>query len=142
LPRLPSLLDRFRRLLVPPGRPAETLGVPASGADLEGELGGLLGDLDAIGQRASELRAQARERAERRRAEAAREAAALLERARGWAEGERARAAAEQRSQAEGNAAAARTAARREADRVRAAGDKRVAELLAEVLECVRRSGR
>jgi hypothetical protein len=140
--RFPSFLDRFRRLLAPPGRPAQALGVPASGQDLEAELGPVLGALDTVSEQASEIRQQAHERAGRLRQDAAREAAVLLEQARGHADAERARAAAEQRAQAQRDGAEARAAAQREAEQIRGRGEERVAVVLAEVLECVRRSGR
>ena len=79
--RFPGILDRFRHLLVPPGRPAEALGVPAAGDDVEAELGPLLGELDAVGAEAARIEGEARLEEERRRARGIREAAAILEEA-------------------------------------------------------------
>jgi hypothetical protein len=62
---VPSLLKRFRRILTPPGRPAEALGVPASGTEVEGELAPVLAGLEPIGDEASAIEEQARERAAR-----------------------------------------------------------------------------
>lgn len=142
MPQFPSFLARFRRLLTPPGRPAEALGVPASGADLEGELAPLLGALDAVGEQADQIRRQAQQSAGRRRDEAAGEAKAVMEEARRRADDARAEAASEQQSEAERRGAAARAAAQREAELIRARGEERIANLLVEVLECVRHSGR
>ena len=55
--RVPSFLQRFRRVLAPPGRPAEAVGVPASGDELEGELGPVLEQLDPVGAQAAEIEA-------------------------------------------------------------------------------------
>jgi len=46
--RAGSFLDRFRRLVAPPGRPSEAVGVPASGEDLEAELGLEEGDVSTV----------------------------------------------------------------------------------------------
>ncbi|MGZ4307299.1 MAG: hypothetical protein ACXVSL_20800 [Solirubrobacteraceae bacterium] len=142
MPEFPSFLARFRRLLAPPGRPAEALGVPASGLDLEGELVPLLGALDAVGEQGDQVRRQARESARHRREEAANEAAAVIEQARRRADDARVEAASEQQSEADRHGAAARAAAQHEAELIRARGEERIASLLAEVLECVRRNGR
>jgi hypothetical protein len=109
---------------------------------LESELAPLLGDLDAVGERAAEIRRTALEEAERRREAGAREAALLRERGRERVLAERARAALRQRAQAQDDGAEARASARREAEQIKAAGEERIATLLAEVMECVRRSGR
>ena len=139
--RVPSFLQRFRRVFAPPGRPAEAVGVPASGDELEGELLPVLEQLDPVGAEASEIEVQAREQARRTREDAVREAAACLAEAQMRAGGERARAAAEQRVAGEGRIAATRAETEREAGRIRALRDARVEELVGEVLECVRRSG-
>ena len=87
-----SFLDRFRRLLAPPGCPGEALGVPASGDDLSGQLEPLFGELDTVDEQAREIERQALEQAQ---------AAAILEQARGLAGQERGRAALEQRAEVE-----------------------------------------
>lgn len=142
MPSFPSFLDRFRHLLAPPGRPGEALGVPASGEDLSGELEPLFEQLDAIDAQAREIERDALEQAQQRRARAQAQAQAILEQARRRADEERAGAALEQRAEAERRTAELHEASRREAERIRAAGGERVADLVPEVLACVRRSGR
>jgi vacuolar-type H+-ATPase subunit H len=142
VPRVPSFLQRFRRLVTPPGRPAEAVGVPASGDELAGELGPVLEQLDTVGAEASDIEQRAREQARRRRDEAAREAAAILAEAHVRADAERARAAAEQRASGQRSAAAARADAAREVERIRAMRDDRVEQLVDEVVECARLSAR
>lgn len=124
-----------------PGRPAEALGVPAAGDDAEAELGPLLGELDAVGAQAAQIEEQARLEAERRRERGIREAAAILEEARGRADAERARAASRRRDADGQETTAAQSEARREAERIRAGVESRLAEPIAEVLECVRNTG-
>lgn len=142
MPRVPSFLQRFRRVSAPPGRAAEALGVPASGDELGGELEPVLTRLDNVDAEASELERQARERADRAREDAVREAAAIVAEARVTADAQRARAAAELRLDAERGAAATSAEAAREVRRIEALREERVAELVGEVVECVRRSGR
>jgi hypothetical protein len=137
-----SFLDRFRRLLTPPGRPGEALGLPASGEDQSAELEPLFGELDAVDEQAREIERQALEQTQQRRAGAQAQAAAILEQARSRAERERARAAFEQRAEVERRAVEMHEASSREAERVRVASADRVPELVSEVLECVRRRGR
>jgi hypothetical protein len=141
VPRVPSFLQRFRRLLTPPGRPAEAVGVPASGDELEGELGPVLAQLDTVGTEAADIEQRAREQARGRRDEAAREEAAILAEAQVRADAERARAAAERRAYGQRSAAAARADAAREVDRIRAMRDERVEQLVNEVVQCTRLSG-
>lgn len=140
--RFPGILDRFRRLLAPPGRPADALGVPARGDDVEAELGPLLTALDVVAAEAARLEQEARIEAQRRREGAIREAAVILQQARGRADVERARAASRRTDEAQQEGLAARSQARREAERIEAGVEERVAEAVAEVLECVRSSGR
>lgn len=142
MPRFPGILDRFRRLLAPPSGPAATLGVPAAGDDIAAELGPLLGELDAFAAEAARIEQEARFDAERRREQAIREAAAIVEQARGRADAERARAATHRRAEAQVEVDAAYSEARREAERIRAGVEDRLAEAIAEVVECVRSSGR
>ena len=62
VPRVPSFLQRFRRVLA--ARTArEAVGVPASGDELEGELGPVLEQLDSVGAQAAEIEARAHEQA-------------------------------------------------------------------------------
>ncbi|MGZ4279652.1 MAG: hypothetical protein ACXVVU_23640 [Solirubrobacteraceae bacterium] len=142
MPRVPSFLQRFRRVLAPPGRPAEAVGVPASGDELEGELGPVLDQLDPVGEQASEIEAAAREQARHRHDDAMREAAAILAEAQVRGDGERARAAAGQRAAAASRMDAARAASEHEVERIRMVRDERVERLVDEVVECVRRSDR
>jgi hypothetical protein len=115
--------------------------VPASEQDLENELAPLADDLDALSEEADEIRQAALREAERRRQAAAREAASLRERAREDAVAELTRAALRQRAQGQQNGVEAQASAKREVQRIEAAGEERIASLLEEVLECVRRSG-
>jgi len=142
VPRFPSFLDRFRRLIAPPGRPGEALGVPASGEDLQGELGPLFEQLDAVASQAQEIQREAAAEVAQRHARAQEQASAILERARGHAEEERTRAELEQRAEVKKQAVELQEGSRREAQRIRAASADRVPELLSEVLGCVRRNGR
>jgi hypothetical protein len=136
-----SLLQRFRRVLAPPGRPAEAVGVPSAGDELEGELGPVLERLDPVGEQASEIEAEAHEQALLRHEAAVREAAAILAEAQEHADGERARAAAHESTAAAGRMAAVRAESQREAERIAALREQRVAQLVDEVMECVRHSG-
>jgi F0F1-type ATP synthase membrane subunit b/b' len=142
VPSFPSFLDRFRRLLAPPGRPGEALGVPASSQDLSGELEPLFEQLDAVDVQAQEIERTAIGQAEERRAHAQAQATAILEQARRRADEERAHAALEQRTEVERQTIKMHEASRREVERIRAACGDRVPELVSEVLACVRRSGR
>lgn len=118
------------------------MGVPASGAELEGELEPVLEGLDDVDAEASEIEAQASAEAQRRREDAARRAAAILAEAHLAAEAERARAATELRAAAERSAAATRSDAEREVARIEAVREERVTRMVGEVVACVRRSGR
>jgi len=138
VPRFPTILDRFRRLLAPPGRPTAALGVPAAGDDVVAELAPLLGELDAIGAQADRIEEEGLRAAQLRRENAIREAAVILEDARGRADAEHARAAAQRGDPAPQEAVAARD----EAQRIGAGAQGRVAELVDEVIACVRNSGR
>jgi hypothetical protein len=140
VPRLPGFLDRFRRRLGPPGRPSEAVGVPTSGDDLESEIAPLLDRLEEVGREAAAIRDEGRRQAERRREAGLREAAAILQEARERADAVRARAALELRDEAERNGRVAREEARREVERLARIREERLAEMLARVLECVRRS--
>jgi hypothetical protein len=138
--RSPTLLDRFRRMLIPPGRPSESLGVPASGDDAEAELAPLLASLEDVDAEAARIEAAGRADAQRIRDEGEREATAILERARASAAQVRARAAERERAAAAERAAQMRAAARREVERLRSAREVVVGQLVAEIVECVRRS--
>jgi hypothetical protein len=140
--RVPSFLQRFRRVLAPPGRPAEAVGVPASGQELEGELGPVLEQLDSVGAQAAEIEACAHEQAGNRRDQAAQDAAAIVAEAQVRGDGERARAAAHQQAAAAARTQATRVDAERESERIAAMRTERVEQIIDEVLECVRRSGR
>ena len=118
------------------------MGVPASGEDLEAEIRSLLQKLEAIGAEADRIGKDARGEANRRREEGLREAAAILQEAREGADTERARAVSDHRDAAHRDGRRARTEASREVRRIMSAREERLTALLAEVLECVRRSGR
>ena len=142
MPRFPGILDRFRRVLAPPGRPAQALGVPASGADLETELGPLLARLETVDAQATQIEEDAREDARVRREHAALESSAILEQARSAADAERVHAATERRSRARQDTQSVRGEAHSEAQRIDDMRDAAIDELVAEVLACVRRTGR
>jgi len=116
--------------------------VPASGNELELELRPLLAQLETIDGGARRIVEEAGERAERRREEARREADAILEEARERADAERARAAVERDGVGRQKGEAALARARGEAELIQAQSEERIADLVAEVLECVWRSGR
>jgi hypothetical protein len=137
-----GFLDRFRRLVAPPGRPSEAIGVPASGEDVAAELAPVLGRLAEVEAQARAIEEDGRERARARREQAERERAAILERARTQADAERVCAAAARRALAVRNADAAHAEARCEVERVRAMREAAVEALVAEVLACVRQAGR
>jgi len=140
--RAGSFLSRFRRLVAPPGRPSEALGVPASGEDVEAELAPLLAEADQIDDLAAQIEAAARAQAQRVRDHAQRDAAAILATARDRADAERVRAAAAIRAQGRRDAERVHEAAQAEAARIRAGGEEALAELLSTVVACVRDSGR
>ena len=142
MPSFPSFLDRFRRLLAPPGRPGEALGVPAASDDLHGELEPLFEQLDTVDAQAEEIERDAIAQARERHAQAQAQVDAILEQARRRAEEERARAAHEQRAEVARRTVEMHEASRREAERIGTVREDRVAELVSEVLECVRHSGR
>jgi hypothetical protein len=124
-----DLLDRFRR----------TAGVPAAAADdLRSELAPVFAALVEIDAAASEVRARAAERAQKRiaaaHAEAERVEAARLTRA-AQARGQ---AASERHRLAEQETREILAAADAEAARVRSTGRERTGRLAAEVAACVR----
>jgi vacuolar-type H+-ATPase subunit H len=124
-----TILDRFRRSVAAP---------PPAGDDLLRELGPLFAALDEVEEEGDRLRAEARAEAERRldaaRKEAARIAATYAERA----EAERSRTADERRRAGEREARAVLEAADKEARLIRDAGSKRIPELVAAVVACVK----
>lgn len=137
-----TILDRFRRMLAPPGRPAEALGVPDSGDDLSAELAPVLARLDGVDAEVARIAERAEADAQDRRAQAERETAAILADAQARAADARAGAAAESRARARARVEALGVDARREVERIRAGRHGAVEPLVAEVVECVRRTGR
>jgi hypothetical protein len=137
-----TILDRFRRMLVPPGRPGEALGVPDSGQDLGAELDPVLSQLDGVGAEAAEIAERAEADAQICRSQTERGVAQIMAEARGRAAQARAQAASDSRARARAGVQTLEAHARREAERIRAQRDVAVAELVAEVVECVRRTGR
>ena len=115
--------------------------MPASGADLEAELAPLRWAASTRSTQAAQIDADAQEEAGRIRERTGHEAAAILEAARGSADAERVRAASERGRQARRDAERLRVQAQAEAARIRARREEAVAELVAEVLECVSRTG-
>jgi hypothetical protein len=142
VPGLADIRRRFRRLLAPPGQPAEALGVPSAGEDIEAELGALLTELDAVAAEAQRIDREAEAEAERRRLAGIREAAVILEEARDRADAERARAASARTEAARAAVQAAQDAAQQRAAELRTQTEERIAGPLEEVLTCVRHFGR
>lgn len=140
MPRFPDFLERFRRLVTPPGRPAEALGVPTAGEELEAELRPLFAELDGIEAEAEAIRAEARRGASRRLDAAAEEAAAVVAEARERAAGERARASARRLQDARRAGEVDAASGRREAERIRERGRQRIPDLVEELIACVRRA--
>lgn len=116
--------------------------MPASGQELEGELGPVLEQLDSVGAQAAEIEACAHEQAGNRRDQAAQDAAAIVAEAQVRGDGERARAAAHRQAAAAARMQATGVDAERDSERIAAMRTERVEQIVDEVLECVRRSGR
>ncbi len=138
MPGLADIRRRLRRLLAPPGQPAQALGVPAAGNDVAAELGPLLAALDAVAAEAERIDRDAEAEAERRRLAGIRDAAVILEEARDRADAERAHAAAAGTHAVQAAVQASQAAAQRRAAELRAEAEERIAGSVEEVVECVR----
>ena len=137
---LVDLLNRFRRLGAPPGPPARPVGIPASGGEaLLAELAPLFAALDAIGDEATAIRADAERRAADLRSGASSEAGSIVAQARAAAADARREAAAERQRAMRGEAERVRVDAEREVARIRAQARAQLSALVAVVVDCVHR---
>lgn len=137
MPGVRDLLDRFRPAGAP--GPAGAAGVPADRqASVAEELAPVFATLAGVAAECDQIRQEAAQAAQQRRAEAAEQARAVVARARGEAAGIRASVAARIREDTAAELAqlAARTAA--EADELRRRGSRQLPQLLALVVEQVR----
>jgi hypothetical protein len=139
MPRARDLLARFR----PVGAPgaAAPAGVPVDRvAELDRELQPIFDALAATELEAVRIRTTAAAEARRRTAAAEEEARAIVDAARRDAEVRRAEAAAAILRQGEREAAASRSAAEREAAGLTARAQHRLPDLVAQVVDAVRRT--
>ena len=139
MPRARDLLARFRPVGAP--GPAAPAGVPVDRvAELDRELQPVFDVLAATEDEALRIRATAAAEARRRAAAAAEQAQAIVDAARRDAEVRRAEAAAAVLHQGELEAAASRSAAEREAAELTARAQHRLPDLVAQVVDAVRRT--
>jgi vacuolar-type H+-ATPase subunit H len=137
VPTLAHLLERMRRVRLPPGAPATVVAVPSAGDGLASEVAFLFDDLDRIEASAARELAAARSDAEAVEASGRDQRRRLLDAAHVEAEQvvvqllDERRAAVEQRTQAMLDEAA------REAEDVLARGRERTPPLLAEIVQRV-----
>jgi vacuolar-type H+-ATPase subunit H len=137
VPTLGHLLERLRRVRLPPGAAATLVAVPSAGDGLVSEVAFLFDDLDQIVARAAQALTAVRSEAEAIEGSAREQRRRLLEDAQAEAERvvvhllDERRAAAERRTQALLAEAACA------ADRVLACGRERTPALVAEVVQRV-----
>jgi hypothetical protein len=127
---LSSLLDRFRRGVAVPA---------AAGDDLAAELGPVFASLDVFEAEADAVKRVSAQQAEERLAAGLEQVARISEGWRATAEAERARAAEGRRRRANEEASALEEHGREEAERMRERASRRTPELVAEIVDCVRR---
>ena len=131
---LSQLLERLRRVPLPPGAAAGAVAVPSAGVELSGEVEFLFGDLDAIEQRSAKTVSAARSEAAEIEAAAGVERRRSLSDAHAQAERLAAQLLAERRASCEERVRAMVAEAQREAERVLARGRERTPELVDEVI--------
>jgi vacuolar-type H+-ATPase subunit H len=141
MPVLGELLERLRRLRLPPGA-AAGVPVPTAGAELSGEVALLFGQLDEIERRGGMVVSAARSEAAEIEAAAARDRSRLLADAVAEAERIAAKLLAELRASGEERARSILADAEREAERVLACGRERTPGLVQEVVAAVLESER
>ena len=131
---LSQLLERLRRVRLPPGAAAGVVAIPSAEDGLSGEVAFLFGQLDEVEQRGGRLVSSARSDAAEAEAAAGRERRRLLDDA--GAESERLAAVliTERRAQCNQQAQAMIAGAESEAERVLARGRERTPALVAEVV--------
>jgi len=139
---LSQLLERLRRVRLPPGAAAGAVAVPSAGDELSGEVGLLFADLDAIKQRGELAGSAASSEAAEIEAAAMLERRRLLDEARADAERLAAELIAEGRAHCEERAQLMLADAQREAERVRAHGRERTPALVEEVIRRMLESAR
>jgi vacuolar-type H+-ATPase subunit H len=132
---LSQLLERLRRVQLPPGAAAGAVAVPSGGEELSGEVGFLFEQLDQIEQRGNAIVASARAEASQLESAAADERRRLLDAGRAEAEQVAARLLAERRATCERQAMTMDADAQREAERVLARGRRRTPDLIEEVIQ-------
>ncbi len=131
---LSQLLERLRRVQLPPGAAAGAVAVPSAGEELSGEVGFLLEQLDQIEQQGNAIVASARADASQLESAAAEERRRLLDAGRAEAEQVATRLLAERRATCERQAMTMAADAQREAERVLARGRERTPDLVEEVI--------
>jgi vacuolar-type H+-ATPase subunit H len=141
MPVLGELLERLRRVRLPPGA-AAGVPVPTAGGELSGEVALLFGQLDEIEQRGGVVVSTARSEAAEIEAAAARDRSRLLADAVAAAERIAAKLLAELRASSEERARSILADAEREAGRVLARGQERTPGLVQEVIAAVLESER
>jgi vacuolar-type H+-ATPase subunit H len=134
VPALSQLLERLRRVRLPPGAAAGVVAVPSAGDELEREVGFLFGELDELERAAEALRSAARADAAEVQSTAEREARRLLEEAREQGERLTAEIIAGSRAGCEQRARAMLADAEREAERLLARGRKRTPAVVEEII--------
>jgi len=137
VPTLGHLLERLRRVRLPPGAAATVVAVPSAGDGLASEVAFLFDDLDQVEARAAQVLATARSEAEAIEHAAREQCRALLEDAHAEAERVVSQLLDERRVAVERRAQALLGEAGLEADRVLARGRERTPALVADVVRCV-----
>ena len=132
---LSQLLERLRRVQLPPGAAAGAVAVPSAGEELSGEIGFLFEQLDQIEQEGNAIVTSARAEASQLESAAADEHRRLLDAGRAEAEQVAARLLAERRTSCEQRSTTMLAAAQREAERVLARGRERTPDLVEEVIQ-------
>jgi vacuolar-type H+-ATPase subunit H len=131
---LSELLERLRRVRLPPGAAAGAVAVPSAGVELSGEVAFLFVLLDQIQQHGDAIVSSARSDASELEAAAGEERRRILDAARVEAEQVAAELLAERRSSCERRAQAMLADAQREAERVLARGRERTPKLVEELI--------
>lgn len=134
VPGLSPLLERLRRVRLPPGAAARALGIPSAGDELAGEVTFLFGDLDAIAGRCQALLAAARSRAAEAERAAAAERSQLLAQAREEGERRAARVLADRRARIRTRGREMLANADREATQIRARGRERTPAMVEDIV--------
>jgi vacuolar-type H+-ATPase subunit H len=132
---LSPLLERLRRVRLPPGAAAGMLAVPSSGDELTGEAAILFVELDEIDEQRETLLAIARSDADRTERAAARERDRLLVQAREDGEQRAQHLLDQRRARAQRRIGTMLAEADQEAARVRARARRSTPKLVADIVE-------